>query len=196
MAGKFLFTSKRLGFRVMKDSDFDALFEISSDPEVMRYYPQPDDREKTRQLIARMNILQQERGYSLYAVEHLKRNKFIGFIGFLWFRWETFFGPCEEIGWRLHKDYWNEGLATEGAEACLRFGFGELGFRSIHAVTSIPNKPSERVMQKIGMTRIGEFEHPGIEAGSHLREHVVYRIQKPELQATRAQDVNSRISRH
>jgi len=61
--------------------------------------------------------------------------------------------PAIEIGWRLLPKFWNQGLATEGAKRCLQFAFEELNIGEIYAVTSIHNKPSERVMQKIGMKK-------------------------------------------
>jgi len=51
-----------------------------------------------------------------------------------------------------------------------------LNIEEIYAVTSIPNKPSERVMQKIGMKKVGEFLHPKIEKNHTLALHVKYLI--------------------
>ena len=81
-----------------------------------------------------------------------------------------------EIGWRIREDKWNQGFATEGAKACLQFGFDQLNFKDIYSFTSKVNIKSERVMQKIGMNKVKEFEHPKIELGSHLKTHVLYKI--------------------
>jgi RimJ/RimL family protein N-acetyltransferase len=86
-----------------------------------------------------------------------------------------------EIGWRLATRFWNQGLATEGARAVLRFGFVTLGLEEIVSFTTTDNLASRRVMEKIGMRRdpADEFDHPGLGEGHPLRRHVLYRITSP-----------------
>ena len=91
---------------------------------------------------------------------------------------EADFTPCVEIGWRLSKQFWGQGLATEGAGACLDFAFDKLGLNVIYSFTPLNNRPSERVMQKIGMQRQGTFSHPKIESGHPLREAHLYKIER------------------
>ena len=100
------------------------------------------------------------------------------YIGFIHPRFEEWFTPCVEIGWRLKKEVWNRGLASEGAIACLKYGFETLGFERVYSFTSVLNKPSERVMQKAGMKHAGFFEHPALEEGQRLRKHTLYVLLK------------------
>ena len=79
-----------------------------------------------------------------------------------------------EIGWRLAKAYWNKGYATEGAKACLQYGYDKLGFQDVYSFTSQLNKPSIRVMEKIGLIKIGEFMHIKLEDENPLKPHVLY----------------------
>jgi RimJ/RimL family protein N-acetyltransferase len=79
------------------------------------------------------------------------------------------------VRWRLRQEAWNYGFATEGAKRCLQFGFDVLHLPEVYSFTSALNKRSENVMQKIGMQKEGEFEHPGIEIGHRLRTHVLYK---------------------
>ncbi len=101
--------------------------------------------------------------------------RFIGYVGLHEIGFEADFTPGIEIGWRLAADYHNQGYATEAAGEVLRlaksFGIGRL-----LSFTAEINQPSERVMQKIGMQKVGEFDHPKLKADSPLSRHVLYRI--------------------
>lgn len=85
-----------------------------------------------------------------------------------------------EIGWRLDKRFWKQGYAVEGAQACLAYAFGPLGMTEVYSFTSVINQPSEAVMKRIGMTKIGEFEHPKLDRDSPLKTHVLYKIKRQE----------------
>ena len=70
------------------------------------------------------------------------------------------FAPGIEIGWRLAHEYWGHGYAPEAATACLEYTRKQPDITELYSFTSLPNLRSERVMQKIGMTRMKEFDHP------------------------------------
>ncbi|MEL7159148.1 MAG: GNAT family N-acetyltransferase, partial [Bacteroidota bacterium] len=84
------------------------------------------------------------------------------------------FTPCTDIGWRLHPDVWGQGYAPEGARACLEFGFKDIGLDEIVSVAVAQNKPSIRVMEKIGMTYRSEFDHPALAEHPKLERCVVF----------------------
>jgi RimJ/RimL family protein N-acetyltransferase len=88
--------------------------------------------------------------------------------------------PRVEIGWVLHERFWGLGLASEGARAWLDFAWS-VGLPEVVAFTAVLNRPSQRVMERIGMVRdpADDFFHPRIEAGHPLRPHVLYRIVSP-----------------
>ena len=75
---------------------------------------------------------------------------------------------------------WNQGYASEGAQAALEFGFNELKLDEIVSFTTKTNLPSQKVMQKIGMKRDenGDFKHPKLSADHPLIDHVLYRKTK------------------
>ncbi len=100
---------------------------------------------------------------------------FIGYVGLHEIGFDADFTPGVEIGWRLAADYHNQGLATEAAKEVLKQAKAK-GITRLYSFTAKLNVPSERVMQKIGMSKVGEFEHPNLSADSHLRTHVLYRI--------------------
>ncbi|MCB0586152.1 MAG: GNAT family N-acetyltransferase [Phaeodactylibacter sp.] len=173
---KYLFSTPRLGFRHWKEADLPAFTAINEDEAVMEYFPAALSPEETRKFFQRILRHFRDHGYGLFAVDRLDTGRFIGFIGFSHPRFEAFFTPCVEIGWRLAKAEWGQGLATEGAIACLKYGFGQLGFREVYSFTATTNLASERVMQKIGMEKVGEFGHPLLNEDSPLYRHVLYRI--------------------
>jgi ribosomal-protein-alanine N-acetyltransferase len=170
----YLFTSRRLGFRRYQPSDFARLCELNADPAVMEFFPSTLDEAGTRELVERITQQYTPEGFGWYAVDRLDTDTFIGLIGFLRPRYEAPFSPPVEIGWRLHQDAWGQGFATEGAKACLAFGQDTLGMNKVFSYTPVPNRRSERVMQKLGMEKVGTFEHPLIDEGHWLRMHVLY----------------------
>ena len=101
--------------------------------------------------------------------------RFIGYVGLHEIGFEAEFTPGIEIGWRLAADYHNQGYATEAAKAVLELA-KELGIQCLYSFTAKINIPSERVMQKIGMIKTGEFDHPKLSEDSPLQTHVLYRI--------------------
>ena len=100
--------------------------------------------------------------------------KFIGYVGFHEIGFDADFTPGVEIGWRLAADYHNRGYATEAATEVLSHA-KELGIDRVYSFTAKVNVPSERVMQKIGMEKAGEFAHPKLPADSPLSLHLLYR---------------------
>ena len=76
-----------------------------------------------------------------------------------------------------HGDYRGKGYATEAASACLDYASDNLPFKTVYSFTAIPNKRSERVMQKIGMHFEKEFDHPLVEQGHWLCRHILYKIE-------------------
>ena len=106
----------------------------------------------------------------------LKSNgTFIGYVGLHEIGFDADFTPGVEIGWRLDADYHNQGLATEAAKVVLKLA-KKKGLQRLYSFTAKRNSPSERVMQKIGMKKVGEFEHPNLSSVSPLRTHVLYQI--------------------
>lgn len=90
----------------------------------------------------------------------------------------TFDGPLYgrvEIGWRLRSDMWGNGYATEAARSCLHYA-SLSKMESIISFTALSNLRSQRVMQRLGMTRLQEFDHPALPTGHPLRRHVLYMI--------------------
>lgn len=175
---EYIFESDRLGFRMWEESDKEPFAKMNANEEVMKYFPKVLESKESDEFVHRIREHFKQNGYGLWVVEIKDTKEFIGFIGFLIATFEAEFTPCVEIGWRLDNKYWNKGYATEGARACLEYGFNELNLERVYSFTAVINEPSQNVMNKIGLKKIGEFLHPKVEEGSPLKHHVLYKIDK------------------
>lgn len=169
--------TSRLRLRDWKEADFEAFSQMNADEEVMKFFPKTLSKEESDAFAKAIIAEIKEYGFGLYAVEVKETNEFIGFIGFHRATFESDFTPCIEIGWRLKKEAWGKGYATEGAKACLKHGFEELDFDEIFSFTADINEPSKHVMKKIGLQFVKEFDHPRVDKDSPLLKHVLYHIQ-------------------
>ena len=144
----------------------------------MEYFPSRPTLKETGAFVKRMRKIYYDRGHCYFAADHLESGRLIGFIGLCYQEYSSPFTPCVDIGWRLHKDYWGMGLATEGALKNLDYAFNSLGLDRVRAIASEINLKSIRVMQKIGMESIGSFEHPFLKEYPLLRNCLCYEITK------------------
>ncbi len=172
----------RLVLRSWEERDRAPLAAVLGDPEVRRFYPTSLDPEQAGAQFDFAMERQRAVGFHFGAAELKATGRFAGLIGLGYIPDElraVLNGqPAVEIGWQFDRSLWGQGLAPEGARALLEHGFSTLKLPEIVAFTFRGNRPSQRVMEKIGMTRdpAGDFEHPRIEPGHPLRPHVLYRI--------------------
>lgn len=179
MEKKIDIETERLLLRRWQEQDLEVFIHMNQDAEVMRYFPNTQDTAQTVQFYEKIVQEFAEYGYGLYAAEEKSSGKFIGFIGFHRADLAVDFCPCIEIGWRLDKQYWGRGYATEGAKACLKHGFEKLCFDQVYSFTSIENIASQRVMQKLGLQLKQYFAHPQVPENHSLKPHVCYWTEKP-----------------
>lgn len=169
--------TERLYLRQWQDSDYAPFARMNADPRVMEYFPAHLERTASDELADRCRSLIAERGWGFWAVEHKQTHTFIGFVGLRIPTHDFPFNPCVEIGWRLATDYWGKGYATEAARAALQVGFNTLGLEEIVAFTSLLNRRTQLLMERLGMQRESwTFEHPALPPDSLLREHCLYRL--------------------
>ena len=119
-----------------------------------------------------------EHGFGLWAIEIKGGIDFAGFVGLTPKTFEAHFTPVVEVGWRLARACWGHGYAPEAARAAVADGFERVGLDEIVSMTAVVNQRSQRVMEKIGMTRdpADDFDYPTLPADSPLSRHVLYRI--------------------
>lgn len=168
----------RLILRSWRDADIDPWVEMSADPRVMEYFPSAYTRAQSEASAAKMRVRLESDGYGWWPIEVKGGAPFAGVIVLQEIPFEAHFTPAMEVGWWLAHEHWGHGYATEGARAALDFAFGELKRPEIVAITTPVNQRSQRVMQRLGMTRDpnDDFEHPWIDQRHPLRTHVLYRL--------------------
>jgi RimJ/RimL family protein N-acetyltransferase len=173
-------TTDRLLLRPWRPSDRAPFAALNADPEVMRYFPKLLTREESDAFVDRIEANFAARGWGLWAVEVIDGPEFIGFVGLNVPGFEAAFTPCVEVGWRLAKEHWGNGYATEAARAATHYGFQVLELDEIVSFTSTVNRPSRAVMERIGMTHDAaeDFDHPNVPPGHELCRHVLYRLAK------------------
>lgn len=167
----------RLLLRSWKEEDILPFANMNSDPNVMKYFLKALSEMESLEFYNRIQDEFSQYGYGLYAVEKKEDGVFIGYTGFHNIPFDVDFAPGVEIGWRIKSEEWNKGYATEAAEACLSYAKEYLPLKTIWSFTSLPNKSSERVMQKIGMGKIKEFPHPAVPDCHPLKEHILYKLE-------------------
>ena len=166
----------RLLLRRWRDDDLEPFAALTADPEVMRYFPAPLDRAASDALAARADALFDEHGFGLWALELRSTGRFIGFTGLAPMPEGVPGSDGVEVGWRLAREFWGAGYASEAARASVRFGFDAAGLTEVNSITAVINGRSRAVMERIGMRQADFFEHPRVLADSPLRPHVRYRL--------------------
>lgn len=176
---KIKIEAERLIIRSYQESDLDGFYDMCSDPDVMRFFPNTMTKEQCRESIEKFERSQEEYGYCFWALELKENGDFVGFTGLNSPKIDTDFVPCVEIGWRLRSKYHGVGLATEAARACLQYGWEHLRLDEIVAYAPAVNLPSIHVMKKIGMHWVKDFELSLLKDYPNLNPCVLYRIDNP-----------------
>lgn len=142
--------TERLILREYTEADAADFFALNSNPQVMRYVP--DDPissiEQAREILVSHPILDyRERGFGRWACVLKENGEHIGFCGLKYLK-EV---EVIDLGFRFVPSQWGKGLATEAAQAAVRFGFEELRLDQIVGFAELENRGSIRVLEKVGM---------------------------------------------
>ncbi|MCU1587443.1 MAG: N-acetyltransferase [Frankiales bacterium] len=160
----------RLLLRRWREEDREPWAALCADPVVMEHFPAPLTREQADAMADRVEMHFAEHGYGLWAVD--VDGRFAGYTGLVWT--DALGGRDLEVGWRLATWAWGRGYATEAAQAAVAVGLDNSS--EVVSFTAVTNERSQRVMERIGMRRDGEFDHPRIPDSHRLTRHVLYRI--------------------
>ena len=157
----------RLRLRRFTPDDLDDFASICSDPEVMQHIGEgnPLSKEEAGPHLSGYIKYWEKHGFGRFALTHKEHGELIGYCGFRLFNYPglRLFDDTPEIVFMLKRTSWGMGLAAEAARACLRYGFEQLKFPLIVAITMSENIASLRVLERIGMkyktdTRYMEFD--------------------------------------
>jgi ribosomal-protein-alanine N-acetyltransferase len=168
--------TERLVLRPWREADRPPYRAMMADPEVGYWLGGTRSGEEADAQIDRFEAQLAARGLGFLAMERRSDGAFLGAAGLLALTPENPLAPGVEIGWRLARDAWGAGYATEAARALLADGFDRLGLAEIVAFTTRTNARSRAVMERLGFARHAErdFDHPSLAADHPLRPHVVY----------------------
>ena len=148
--GSIVTETKRLILREFRRTDAGALMNIFGDEEVMRYGDALKDETWVKPWIQEQQARYQMWGYGNWAVVLKTSDKTIGYCGLTY---APDLDGCAEIalGYRLAREYWGFGYATEAVRASLDYGLNVLELNSIIATIDPNNLASIRVAERVGM---------------------------------------------
>jgi ribosomal-protein-alanine N-acetyltransferase len=142
----------RLRLRLFTLDDLQIMFELNSDPEIIKYAEAEParDLQEARQRLEQGPLADYEKyGYGRFAVELKESGKVIGFCGIKYLP-EI---DLPEVGYRYLKEYWGRGIGTEAARACVDFARDDLKIRKLVALIMPENTGSIRLAGKLGMSK-------------------------------------------
>ncbi len=150
-AQHIILETKRLVLRRQVVEDLEDLYALYCDPEITKYIPDaPRNYEETKEELEWfLNGHPKHPELGLWATIHKESGKFIGRCGLL--PWEIEGQYEVEVAYTISREYWGQGLATEAAQAILKYGFEELGLLRLISLIDPENIASQKVAQKIGM---------------------------------------------
>ena len=175
----FRIETERLIIREWSDSDLAPFLEIASDPEVMRYVGEGIvwTQAQVEEFVGRQRENVTKDGFCVGPLESKADGRLLGHCGI------QYLGTTGdvEVGWWLARGQWGQGFATEAGRGALSFAFDELNLDRVIAIAHPENKPSHRVMERLGMQfqrliKGRELGLPRAEA-----EMVLYRILRQEF---------------
>ena len=159
--------TERLIMRRWRDEDRAPFAAMTADPEVQRYFPAPLTRAEADAFIDQMEAEFDERGWSLWALEVQETGAFIGYTGLEIPGFEEHFTPAVEVGWRLAREAWGHGYATEAAQAALDWLWRSVDTDEILSLIPDDNPASARVAARLGFTTAETREIKGTPVTVH-----------------------------
>lgn len=147
-------TTDRLRLRQWRASDELAMMAINTDPEVARYLNRPVDAAASRAFLAEAEAHWDRHGFGVYALERREPRDgvLLGFVGLGFPGYLPELAHRPELGWRLGRDAWGQGYATEAAAVVRDHAYVDLGVRDLVSIIHPENERSRRVAAKLGMT--------------------------------------------
>ncbi len=148
--------TERLRVREMTEGDLEALYEIYAHPDMTLYTEGPAlDREAEREkLAAYIRNVYPIYGFGIWMLEERKSGKAIGRAGFFWREGAAY----PELGFAVEKRSQRKGYCLEACKAILEYGFGELGFTGVQALTEEGNGASRQILRQLGFAEKGMEE--------------------------------------
>lgn len=167
--------TKRLILRQMEQSDFDALCRVLQDEKAMYAYEHAFDDEEVQEWLNRQIGRYRKDGFGLWAAVCKESGEVIGQCGLTWQDWGE--KQVLEIGYLFERSFWNQGYASEAAEACREYAFDVLDAEEVFSIIRDNNQASQEVAKRNGMTVRGRLvkHYYGMDM-----PHLVFSIRRDE----------------
>ncbi|TVZ56512.1 RimJ/RimL family protein N-acetyltransferase [Lutibacter sp. Hel_I_33_5] len=166
---KFYLETERLILREVLDTDIEGMFTLDSNVEVHKYLGKKPIK-SLEQAKKNLNFIRQqyqELGIGRFACIEKSTGDFIGWSGLKLNVGEkealNGFTDFVDIGYRFIPKYWGKGYGYESAKACLEYGFTTMKYNTIYGAADIENIGSNKILQKIGLQFVNEFEFKGVD---------------------------------
>jgi [ribosomal protein S5]-alanine N-acetyltransferase len=179
---KIFAETERLILRELLPSDLDGMFELYSDPQVHKYIGNKIITDKN-QIIEVINFVRQQyidNGIGRWAISEKRTDNFIGWTGF---KYITELTNCHQnfydLGYRLIRKYWGQGIATETAIVALDYAFNKLNVNEVYATASYENAASNKILKKVGLSFIETFYFENIMCNWYKIDKSDYENKKP-----------------
>lgn len=156
--------TERLRLRPFAGADADALFELQSDADVLRYWDSPPwvDRASVARFMDGCRRMEEEGTGARVAIERAADQTFVGWCTFN--SWNPDFRSAS-LGYCLTRAAWGHGYATEAAHALLQWAFDTIDLNRVQSETDTRNLVSARVLEKLGFVREGTLREDCIVNG-------------------------------
>lgn len=168
----------RLRLEPLTPDHLDGLLAINGDAEVMRYISgQAETREQALAMIERVQARWAQYGFSWWAFMDNAKGDMVG-TGCVQHLGRDAANPLE-LGWRLRRDRWRQGYASEAARRMAAFAFDDLAAPLLCAVCDPANTASSKVMQRLGMHYTGQERWYDSDCSVYRISGKAWRLQAP-----------------
>lgn len=144
---KAIITSERFYLREKSIEDAQDMYSLNADPEVIKYTGDPPfaNPQEAKVFIQNYDHFAKH-GFGRWVIVDKKSKKYLGWCGL-----KKHTDGMIDLGYRIKKEYWGCGIASECAKACIEYGFEQLGIPEIVGRSAKANIASIRILQKVGM---------------------------------------------
>ena len=184
-----LLETKNLIINIPQLADFDNLYALQTDTDVMKYIGQGIRTQSEVMTGLEKAIAHQEKhGFSLGCVFEKESGLFVGRAGLIYLAYDDT-QPEIEVGYALTKTAWGKGYGAELAKALINWGFQHLAVSKLVAVINPHNERSRRVLEKVHMNYVGRALYWD-------NEVALYDIQKPRMDYNKIKLIPATLADH